>query len=158
MANSLASCEPSEPPLPQSRAAWTFVPYSSDAAQSPRPCGVRSSMFQIGLYSSMPRCWMSSASLGWTQRRIKDLLVGFSRINSFLSFRLVARRRQRSTLTPTHERVVIHSRHLITNQLPSTGLYSSFRGGVRAAYDSSVYVFVETGDLAILDRPNVCPC
>ena len=62
-----------------------------------------------------------------------------------------------SALTPTRERVLIHSRQLPTNQLPSTGLYSRLRGGVRATYDSSVYVFAETSDLAILDRPNVRP-
>lgn len=62
-----------------------------------------------------------------------------------------------SALTPTRERVLIHSRRLLTNQLPSTDVYSGLRGGVRATYDSRVNVFVEASDLAILDRPNVRP-
>ena len=40
-------------------AAWTFVPYARLAYQLPRPCGVRSMKFQIGVSKSMPRSLIS---------------------------------------------------------------------------------------------------
>src|SRR5262245_2544799 len=49
------------------------------------------------------------------------------------------------------------SRRVTSSHLPLSGLCDSLRGGVCAAYDGGVHVFVETGHFITLECPNVRP-
>src|SRR5258705_13989378 len=67
--------------FPQPRAAWTpctFSPYSSDAYQLPRPCGVRSITFQIGFNSSELVYLLTRTSADFRTTARKFIFVGIN--------------------------------------------------------------------------------